>query len=270
MNRAQNQVLTGKRINILSEDPLGGSFALNARRLRTSLEQYSTNLGIADDNLKHSESALSESGDLIKQAQAIAVRAATSLNNADANNAMIGDLRTIQSRLISIGNQKNGYDKFLFSGQLTDTQPFTVAPPTVNFNGDANDRTIETGPNEFLKVNSGGQMFKDAFDAIENLKNSIGSGAVGTISGVDIDALKQVATTFVEARADIGTRMQQVDALKSSFERRNDDLTNQISDVEEIDMSEAVTNYKQAELAYQAALQVTSKGFSLSLMDYLT
>ena len=115
LNRAQNQVLTGRRINILSEDPIGGSFALSARKLRTSLEQYTANLGVADDNLKHSEAALSEAGDLIKQAQAIAVRAATSLNNADANNAMIGELKTIQTRLVAIGNQKNGYDKFLFA-----------------------------------------------------------------------------------------------------------------------------------------------------------
>jgi flagellin-like hook-associated protein FlgL len=39
--------------------------------------------------------------------------------------------------------------------------------------------------------------------------------------------------------------------------------------VGEIDYAEAIVEFTAAQSAYQAALQVASKGFSMSLMDFI-
>ena len=60
-----------------------------------------------------------------------------------------------------------------------------------------------------------------------------------------------------------------VAALGFFFQRMQDDFAKHISDVEEVDIDQAITQYRQAEVAYQAALQVASQGFRLSLMDFI-
>src|SRR5438552_6285989 len=68
----QNELSTGKRLNLPSDDP--GSAAI-AQQLRKTLEQrdaYAANIKQAGDHLGEVDSTLGDLGDLLKQAQTIA------------------------------------------------------------------------------------------------------------------------------------------------------------------------------------------------------
>jgi flagellin-like hook-associated protein FlgL len=57
--------------------------------------------------------------------------------------------------------------------------------------------------------------------------------------------------------------------LSDHYTRRVDELKSGISDVEEVDLAEAIQQYQLAKNVYNAALSVASKGYDLSLMDFI-
>lgn len=267
---AQQQVMTGKRINQLSDDPFGGSFVLKASSLKSATQQYDTNLNSAKNYLGFSESALNDMHDLMNRAYQLSVSAANSATTQFSRQAMVSEITEIQRKLIDLGNTKGANGQYIFAGQKSDTMPFSASPPTLNYNGDNGNINIETGPGETLAVNSQlGAMVTTAYANLESFKTHLTGGDLGAMSGVDIPQLQSSLNAIDVERGNIGAKLQTVDALKNHNQRRIDDLTTRISDVEEVDMADAVSHYQLAQTAYSAALQVASTGYKLSLMDYL-
>jgi flagellar hook-associated protein 3 FlgL len=270
MFEAQQRVSTGKKLNRPSDDPIGSARVTNMRALRTGIEQYSTNLRIAKGTIGTTENALSEASGLVSRAYTLAVGGANGATDQAGRNAMAEEITQIQARLVEISNSKGMSGEYLFAGQAYDTRPFSVSGTSLAYAGDNNDVVVETGPGEVMSINTkGAGLFQSAYDRLEALKNSLIGGNAGAISGVSIPDLQDSQKQFTQARGVVGTKMRRIDDLTSDMERRKDDLTKGISDVEEIDLSQAVMDYQLAQTAYQAALSVASQGFGLSLMDFI-
>ena len=104
---------------------------------------------------------------------------------------------------------------------------------------------------------------------MEHWKYKLQSGNTGAISGIDISALQNVMNQLDRERGGIGAKLQQVQTLQSDYQRRIDEFSKGISEIEDVDMATAITEYHLAETAYTAALNVASQGFRLSLMDFI-
>jgi flagellar hook-associated protein 3 FlgL len=265
----QRQVATGKKLNSLSDDPLALAASLSMKGLRDGLEQYKANLNTAKSELGLAESALSEVNTLMRRAYELAVSGANGSTDQSARLAMLSELNEIQKRLVDLGNTTDGSGEYLFSGQMTDTKPFTMSGQTLVYNGDDLDRAIEAAPGETLVASvQCRQLFTEAHAAIDSLKNNL-QGNHAAISGVDIPALQASMTNVNVMRGQIGARLQAVDRWMSDHTRRADELTHSISDVEDVDLAEAIVQYQMAQAAYTGALQVASQGFGLSLLDFI-
>ena len=81
--------------------------------------------------------------------------------------------------------------------------------------------------------------------------------------------LGAVVFLIANATKDASQYFMTVDELKAHNQRRIDDFTQRISDVEDVDMAEAITQYQTAQTVYTAALQVASTTHQLSLMDFI-
>jgi flagellar hook-associated protein 3 FlgL len=264
------QLATGKRINQPSDDPVGIGRSINMHSLRAGMDQYRQNLNTAKGALGTADNTLSDLTDIVNQAYQTAVTGASSTMDQTGRTAMAAQITSLQSRLIDLGNSKGPDGGYMFAGQKTQTKPYTLVGGTLVFNGDTNPIHVETGPGENLQTSVPGEpMISDLYNRLETLKNDLNGGQVGAISGVDIANVQSSLTKVSTARGDIGARMQTVQDLTSQWERRSDELTKSISDVEDVDMSAAVVQYQQANQAYTAALTVAGQGFRLSLMDFI-
>ena len=266
----QRQVSTGKRLERPSDDPLGLASTLSLRHLREGLDQYNENLTSAKSHLTISEGALGEMNTLMRRAYQLAVSGANGATDPSAKSSMVSELTEIQKRLVDLGNSQGTSGQYLFSGQMTDTKPFTVTVTGVVYNGDDLDRTVEAAPGETLVASvPGRQIFLDAHAAIESLKNHL-QGDSNAISGVDIPAVQSSLDSINQLRGQVGARLQSVQQWLSDHQRRGDELSSAISDIEEVDITETIVQYQMAETAYGAALQVASQGFRLSLLDFIS
>lgn len=268
---SQRQVLTGKRFELASESPSDAHFVVSANTLRMRTEQLDKNLRSAKDYLGNTESAFSELNSLMNHAYTLAVNGANSTYDQAARDSMAKEIGEAQTRLVALANSTGANGQYVFAGQKTDVKPFTVTAPLLTFNGDDNPIQVEIRPNETMRANlqGAGTLLQSMYADLESLKNDLLSGDLSKVSNSDIAAMQKQLKQIGDVRADVGTKLQTIQSLADQNLKRIDDLNNQISDVQDVDMAEAITKMQSAQTAYTAALQVTSRAQNLSLMDFL-
>lgn len=267
---AQERVSTGKRITTMSDDPYGASIIINARRLHAGVEQYSVNLRSAKDYFGLSENALASMATLVQRAYDLTLSAANSTATQGARDTMAKEISDIQSRLVQLGNTQGLSGQYIFGGQVSNSKPFNATPPTLVYTGDQNSIIVETGPNETIAVNTNlGSTLTTLYSRLEQAKIRMIAGDISGLSGISLQDLKSSMDLVRQERAATGVGLQRVQSLDENNTRRKDDLLKQISDVEDVDITEAILQMKATENAYQAALQVSAMGNRMSLMDFI-
>lgn len=280
---AQSAVSTGKRITKASDDPFGTSVSLNLRSYKAAATQYSDNLTVAKGVLSYSESALDEATTAMRSAYQVAIQAGTDTTDQAARDSLSTQIENIQQQLLELANTQGPSGQYIFAGQDNGAKPFTVTAVAgtnalalssgqyLNYEGDDLDVYVESGANQTLAVNTKGQdLFKAAYAALDQLKVDLQGGNVSSISGVDIDQIKESMNDIIEERGNVGTKLQTVANMTDHYTRRIDELTESISGIEEVDLTQAVVEYQEAYNAYNAALSVASQGYQLSLLDFIS
>jgi flagellar hook-associated protein 3 FlgL len=267
----QRQVMTGKRFERMSEDPVAGQRVLSAQGLQRRLEQTDRNLRHADEYLGLTETTLGQISDLTQEAKTLAIQGASAAAQPESLQALATQIGEIQKRLVDLGNTRTTTGGYLMSGQDTGTRAFTVSGTGITYDGDDLPVNVEIRPGETMRVNlpQAGPLVIDLYNRLENLKSNLLAGRTQDISGTDLVELEDSRSQVNAARGSIGTLMQTVANQKEQTQRRIDDLTTRISEVQDVDLAEAMTNLQLAQTAYQAALTVTARASQLSLMDYL-
>ena len=269
--KVETQIATGKRFQNASEDPLAATLSMDARRLMGRFEQFDKNLRGARDFLNNSEVALEKISNLTRSAYTKAIQGASDAVSQSEREALAREVADLRTQLLTSANAKGSNGQYIFAGQDTGNQPFTESGGVITYNGDAGVIQVEVRSSEFMPANLVGfdTEVVDVYDALVELENNLLSGDVTALSNESIEKLDRLVDRVAGVRGEVGSRLNRVNEYASENQRRIDDLTIEISDLEDIDIAEATVRYEEAQLAYQAALQVASRGMNLSLLDYL-
>ncbi|HEX3357952.1 MAG TPA: flagellar hook-associated protein FlgL [Tepidisphaeraceae bacterium] len=130
----QNELSTGKRVNVPSDDP--GASAI-IQQLQKTLEQrqsFSSNIKQGSDQLGEVDSTLGDLSDLMRQAQTLASANVGSDVTADQRASAAAVAQSIYSQVLDIGN-KQYEGVYLFGGDRSTTQPFVDNNGAVEFVG---------------------------------------------------------------------------------------------------------------------------------------
>jgi flagellar hook-associated protein 3 FlgL len=128
-NSVLEQMSSQKRINKISDDPLGMTVLLGYRQVEASLDQYRSNIDASNGWLSLTETKLSSVGDLLTNASEIAVQQGTATASAESRLIMAENVRQLKEEMLSLANSKYG-NRYLFSGSRMDTDPFSSASAT--------------------------------------------------------------------------------------------------------------------------------------------
>ncbi len=274
--KANEVVSTTKRINRLSDDPVGLVTVLDLRSSLAGVEQMEKNIQMGRSWLTAGESALSQMESLLGDAKALAVQMANStVGGAQRNNAAVladGYLR----QLLSLANTDVG-GRYIFSGTETDTVPFSfdneATPTLVTYDGNDTQFSIRLGKNLSVAVGMDGEEAfgssgNSVFDTLIDLKQALQGNDVAGI-GQAMDALDSHMDSIRSLISGTGAKTLRLDAKEKILQDLNLSYSDRKSSIEEADITEAIMQLKSTELAYQAALTSSSKVMSTSLVDYL-
>src|SRR5256886_2754336 len=122
----QNELTTGQRLNLPSDDPGDSAIVQELQKLLETRKSYADNLKHAQSQLGEVDSTLGDLTDLLNQAQQVASANVGSDVTPDARASAAAVIKAIQSQALSLGN-KQFEGIFLFAGDRSTNDPFVDA-----------------------------------------------------------------------------------------------------------------------------------------------
>ena len=148
VNATQNQVTSGKRIDLASDDPGGAAQVVSLDHVIASTAQYSANIDAANTRLSTESNTLTSFNALLDQARSLAVQGINGTLSASDRKDMATQLTQIRAQLVQLANTTDASGIALFAGTSSTTQPFVLnADGTVSYvgNGTAQMSAIGSG-----------------------------------------------------------------------------------------------------------------------------
>ena len=267
----QNQITSGSRITKPSDDPIGAAQALDLLESLDQSQQYGRNIDQAVSWLNTSDTALQSVTDSLHRARELAVQAANGTLSASDRGAIQSEINQIQQHVLDLTNSKYGA-YFLFSGTRTDQKGYTQANPSTTagaYQGNSAQVLREISPGVTVAINvDPTSTFDPVFTALNQLQTGLTTSDTTTLENslASFDtALDSVST----ARGQLGARVNRLDAQKQRQDSVSVNLTGLLSNVKDVDMAAAITNFSTAQTVFQASLKASAQSMQLSLLDFL-
>ncbi len=278
MAEANMVVSSGKRINRLSDDPVGLVTVLDLRSSLANIEQLQKNINTGRSWLNMAESALGQMEDVLSQAKALTVEMSSANRSADdrynAGIVVDGDLRQV----VSLANTQVA-GRYIFAGTETSTQPFAfdddTTPTIVTYTGNDDPFAIKIGKDTNIDVGrSGEQVFganwdgNNIFKTLIDLKTALQGNDVQGIQSA-MQKLDDHLERMRNLVSDTAGKVIRLDVKEKIIQDLNLTHTARMSALEDADIAAAIVELEAKELAYQAALNSSAKVMNLSLLNYL-
>ena len=148
LNATQNQVSSGQRINLASDDPVGATQVVSLNHILASTAQYSSNIDAANARLSTESNTLSSFNSLLDQARSMAVQGINGTLSASDRQDMATQLVQIRAQLVQLANTTDASGNALFAGTSTTTTPFVL-------NSDGSVSYAGNGDNQMTAIGSG-------------------------------------------------------------------------------------------------------------------
>ena len=264
----QDEVSSMKRLRRPSDSPVDTVAAMRLRSDMGRNEQISRNIDDAMSWLGVADNTLVSFVEQISRVRELAVAARNASADSLARQGIAVEVSKVRESLLGLANtQFNG--RSIFAGTANTGQTYD---DTATYTGisQAIERTIAPGVRVQINVN-GDEVFgaagNDIFVALNQIVNAIESdpSQLDTLVA-DLDTRTRTVQTKL---AEVGARFKRVETMKDRNSSDALTMKQNLSNVEDTDMAQAVMELQMQEVAYQAALAATSRAIQPSLVDFL-
>ena len=137
------------------------------------------------------------------------------------------------------------------------------------------DGTTYNGDTADLKVSVASEEYSGVMGALKLLSNSIQMILDGdTEAGYEqmnstLDMFDSSMKLITEEQTKFGGVYNRLEMTTSTLDTNNTNLTAYLSEIQDVDITTAITDWYMAQYAYQASLQVSSASMGMSLLNYL-
>lgn len=292
LDKYLNQLSTGRKINRPSDDPFitikGHSYRTQVRQI----EQYQRNLGEVHNWMDNTDDSLHNATNTLQRIRELANQAANDTYSDKERKNIQKEIEQLKEELIDIANtQVNG--KYIFNGADTKNPPITksmnengeVEEIIIDFNDSEKDFSIKIGNGTKINANVfGGEIFGEdllapATEADGDIEASEGGVIAQLITALEEDdqeaisqslgALDERIDAVINARADLGARMNRVDLIENRIEAQEITATDMMSKNENVDYEKAIMDLITQETLHRAAMSAGTRVIQPTLMDFL-
>jgi flagellar hook-associated protein 3 FlgL len=179
----QNQVSTGKRINVASDDPAGAGRVISLNHILAANAQYTANIDAASTRLDTAQSTLNSVNDIYNSARDLTLQALNgSLADSDRQ-AIATQLTQMRDQLLQMANTTDATGQALFAGTSSNTVPFVKnASGSVSYAGNDGQPRAAIGAGLTVPTGeSGSAIFMDVAAGNGRFVASAAAGNAGTL-----------------------------------------------------------------------------------------
>lgn len=281
VSKHQNQLATGKKISLPSDDPIIASRALKLRTDVAEIEQFKRNVNDAMSWMEITETTLKQIGDVMQRVRELTVDAGNGTDTPSDMEKTKVEIEQLKTQMTHLANSTYS-GRYIFSGFKTD-KPLMDENGVYQIDISSSEQIFyEIGIGDDIDINVvGSDLFHDGnssaaagtksrlIETFDQLIAALESGdekAVGDMLGKidsDIDNILRV-------RSAVGARMNRLELTANRLEDDFINFTKLKSKNEDVDIAEAIMNLMNEVNVYNASLAVGAKVIQPSLVDFLT
>jgi flagellar hook-associated protein 3 FlgL len=279
MSLTKQKLASGKEITRPSDDPYGTSRALTLRSDVAAAQQYQRNVTEAVSWQNITDAALSKMTDAIHRARELTLQGANDTVGQSARDAIAAEIDQLIESIKGEANASYG-GRYVFSGTLTTTKPYTVGGAD-GYGGDTASVAREIGPSVAVQVNvvgegllGNGQGANDTLilDNLRDIAEHLRSGTttdLNTLRSTDLQNLDVNLQRLVQARATVGATTNRLESADARLAQVEEAAMRLLSEVEDADMAKTMVEFSMQSAVYQSALQAGARIVQQSLLDWL-
>lgn len=282
--KTQMQLTTTKEILKPSDAPDKSAAITRLNSVIGRQESYVETIRTTMDKFSQQETALKNSSDVLLRLKELTVQAANDTNGPEGRKLIAVEVKGLRDQLLSLANTQDVNGNYIFSGTRATTAAFgndtsgkliyqgdqTISQVGVGEQRDvANNRT---GTQAFARVirtaDDGSQSGVGFFQVIDDL--------AAALSGNDIKAIQRAVgeldgaqNGMTESIAAVGSGMNVLEAQGSVADENLLRMKSTLSQMQDVDYTEAITRMNKDMMALEAAQSSFAKISQLNLFDYI-
>jgi len=279
MNKYQNQLATGKRISLPSDDPIVASRALKLRTDVAEIQQYKRNVDDATSWMEITEKTLGQMGEVMHRVRELAVQAGNETNTPEDLDKIKQEMEQLRIQMIHLANTTYA-GRYIFSGYKTDK-------PLLDENGaflidisNSEQILFEIGIGDDININvTGSDLLNNGTDAaagdvswlLSTFNDIIAALEAGDSKAVGnmLSRIDDDINNILRVRSGVGARMNRLELTANRLEDDFINFTALMSKNEDVDIAEAIMNLMNEENVYRASLSAGARVIQPSLVDFL-
>ena len=263
------QLTSTKKLNSLSDSPLGSAYLVDITQQALRLDAYSFNVTSSAYQLKSAESALNAVNNVFVSIHTLGMRAANETSDPAGRLAILNEIENLREELIARGNtQVDG--RYIFAGTKIDAKPFDDTQlGKLAYRGNDVVNLVPIGDDVKVKAGVTGEALAEVLEAVDGLIESIRAsipppGGTGTGTVEDIGKylegtgargpFAEALTELGQARGQLGVSLSVVDRMSEMIGARNNVLREQRSNIEDANVLEVVVRISELQTAINAAM----------------
>jgi len=270
MSQLQESAATGKEISSSSDDPVKFARAARYRKTLTQYDQYMRNsndgIGWADNYAM----VMNEFQNLVVEARNVAIQGSDAAQSNQTRLVLADRINGIIEQTVSIANS-SFLGKSIFSG--TDTrnlEPFSYDGASVTYSGNTSKMSRRVSEGMDVEINITGEELSAAnlFTSLIDLREALTTDDESTIGSLIAD-LDVAADNLLGLESRNGLAKSHMQMTQSRIETAKTNVLSFLSETEDANLAEVIMEYNAEEMAYEAALQTTTKALQLNIMDFI-
>ncbi|CAD5374739.1 Flagellin [Rubrivivax sp. A210] len=281
ISEAQDRLTSGKRVQKVSDDPSSAAAAIRALAASRRVDAEQRALGASRNAMLLTESALGDAGELLQQARETVMNAGNG-GYSDSERALMADkLEGLRDDLLKTANRGDGAGRYLFGGKGADVPP--IAANGLTYNGTAGQAQAASGEPSPLSMDGqavwlseldqalpGSTIFAMLDRTVTELRTAGRTTAEITQTVADgLGFIDKAQEHLGGWRARAGETLNRIDGIASRLGQGKLDAERQLSEAEDLDMLQAISEFQNRQSGYDAALKTYSIVQRLSLFDYV-
>jgi flagellar hook-associated protein 3 FlgL len=215
----QDQISTGKRIIVPSDDPTSATKALNLKDNLDENSQYIRNIEDGLDWLQQTEVNLDRILDLLTEVEGLAMQGSNSVLTREEKDAIATQIDHNLDELLALANGQYR-DRYIFAGQKNDTPPFTlIDDPGGSITGDGSN--VITTSTDWSDVTTGTEITIDSGPLVGTyyVANVLSANSVQLTTAVPAGAVADEEWNLRRSVDSLGTALGDLGLLTREIER---------------------------------------------------
>jgi len=282
LGKLMQQMATGERMLMPSDDPISAVRVLRIQREEATLTQYRTNIANVSGNLSKQEANLKAASDTMLNVRDLLLWAANGSNTSEDLAAIANEMGNLERTIVSFANVRDEEGRYLFSGTLSDRPAITFDAATQSYQLTGNDQYRQAAVANGVLVEenvTAAQVFGGGVGMLNDLNALVkmladpaldaNDPAVQATISATLNSLDKTHGDLLGAVSELGGRQNTLTLLSSSNEDVS--LVNQKIDGElsQLDYASASIDLNNYQLSLQATQKTYLKINGLSLFGML-